>query len=190
MNDLDAKLIRWQLRRGCGKANVELQRITSLDAKRLHQRHLAIISREEIERQDFSRIRNLFCLSADPVKLRPMLGKTTFAVSNYEDHDDELFEITEVREFFHHMNCHYPCWVAASDLDSGVLRVIAACVSTNLYAVRETTWNHTAIHIPRDNVTKFFINAMPLTGAIHQVADISPSRGRKRLDLAAKHLGL
>jgi len=184
------EIIHWKLLRGCGKANVELARISNSTTLIPDHHFLMIICREEIECCEFSRLRYEFSLDQPAKKLASMLGRVTFAVSDYDDTEEELFEIPAVRKAFREVTLHYPCWLAFAALQTETTRVTAACAVSRMHVLKRTNQPFGLVWIPRDQLTRFFENALGLAATAHQCAGISPRAGRKLLEKAAKHLGL
>ena len=185
-----SEVVRWQLRRGVGKANHELAKITGskLKAKRPH--FVFAISREEIERGLFSRMRSQFSLDSPTEELRSTLGRVTFVLADYENTEENLFEIQSVRDYFAELNRHWPVWLAFCELDSDILRMLAACIVRDLSAVAREDEEFYEIHVRRGELNRLFMNAVPLTSAFHQLAGFSSVQRRKRLDAVARYLDL
>lgn len=190
MNPEGSDLVHWRLPRGCGKANTELAHITRPARKQRAPDVVFVIGTDEIQRGDFSRLREEFSLETPPERLCELIGGITFAIAGYEDCSEELFEIQAVRAYFRQVNLHWPFWLAFCDLRSNSLKILASCVIRNLNALRRTDCRCSDVHIRKGDLSQFFLNAVPLAAAFHHLAGFSTGQGRKRLAAVAKHLGL
>lgn len=184
------QMIHWKMRPGIGKANRELARLTRKNRKQKEPDMIFVISKREIETGDFSRLRSEFSLDEAPEILRGVIGKVTFAISDYDDTSGELFEISEVRDYFAEVNCHWPLWIAFATLNSSLLRLCAGCVADNLIATHRKVDRSYDLTIPRNEVLQFYLNAIPLTSAFFRSAGLTPREIHRRLEAVAKQLGL
>jgi len=190
MSTEPSKVVYWRLQRAAGKANHELARIigSTSQAKRSHD--VFVISRDEIERGIFSRLRSQFNLASPVEELRSMFGRVTFVLTDYDDSDENLFEIQPVRNYFTELNRHWPVWLAFSELDSDTLKVMIACIVRDLRSATRDGDASCDVHISRAELNRVFMNAVPLTSAFHQLTGASSKQRRQRMNAVARHLDL
>lgn len=190
MSTEPSKVVYWRLQRGAGKANHELAKITGSTSQAKRSHCVFVISREEVERGIFCRMRSQFSLDSPPEELRSQLGRVTFVLSDYDDSDENLFEIQSVRDYFTEVNRHWPVWLAFCGLDSDALRVMIACIARDLRAVTRDGGERCDLHVSRAELRRILMNVVPLTSAVHQVVGYSSEQRRKRLDAVARYLGM
>lgn len=85
-----------------------------------------VISREEIEAGDTSRFIRDFLPSfeVEPAVLLSSMGRVVFSVAGYDEHQEEVFSIPEIRNFFQKIHQQWPCWLFYSELASPGLTAI------------------------------------------------------------------
>ena len=190
MSTEPSKFVYWRLDRGAGKSNHELAWITGSKSKAKRSHCIFVISREEIERGIFSRLRSQFRLDSPAKDLRSMFGRISFVLSDYDDSDENLFELQSVRDYFTELNRHWPVWLAFCELRSDALKTMIACIVRDLRSATRDGDASCDVHISRAELNRVFMNAVPLTSAFHQLAGSSSKQRRKRLDAVARYLGL
>ena len=180
--------IQWRLRRHMGKTNHELDRITKSAKPGPH--FVFVISRNEIENRDFSRIRADLAVQQQPKELRKLIGKIILTVEGYDQCADELFEIPCVRDYFKEIHYNLPFWLALCRLDSGSLLLSALCVMGNLSVLRRNGRRTFRVRVKRGEATEFFVGGIPLSTVYHLSAGLSPRRNRQRMQAVARNLRL
>ena len=185
-SNVNDDLIFWRLPRHVGKASREIDRIRNSCG----QRHLWLISREEIETPDFSRLRNIFSLEAPPDTLRRLLGNTALGVSGDDDCPEELFEHASIRAYFRTIHMCWPFWLAFCELDSPGLHLCILCALEDFALVRRAR-ARTLRAIFRENDTRrLFVNALPLASAFYLSAGLSPNSYRRHMEAMARSIGI
>ena len=177
--------LAWRLRNGLGKAHIELARLVDCRTPEAPLR-VFIISREEIQSLDISRLRAAFGPAIAREEMLTLLGQYIFAVSGYEDVADELYEIEEVRTYFAYLQT-FPLWLAFANLTSDTLKMIAACSMSTLVVIKRKRRRGCLVIFRGKDLTDFFISATAYMQAIFKYAGLSSKASDKKLRELVNH---
>ena len=120
-----------------------------------------VTTREEIEKQDISRMLSNFGPQQSKQKLRQLHGRIIFTVDGYDTAGD-IFDIPEVRKYYSLVHRTWPSWLFSSCLASPSLRVIALAVIPNMSIIHsgnlcriqipecQKDWRNSRRYEPRD----------------------------------------
>jgi hypothetical protein len=147
-----------------------------------------VTTRKEVESQNLSRFIGNFGIHQSKSKLRQLHGRIIFTIDGYEDNEDELYEIPEVRRFYSAVHAVWPCWLFTCCIASASLKVIALSVVANMSIARSE--DDCRVTIPGPDLKKFFLESLPTAGLMFCDAGISRQNGSKYLISVANHLGL
>lgn len=137
------------------------------------------VSREQIASENIESLVSGYGPDADPTALRKSFGRCIFTAIGYENEDEELFLIPEVRRYFHRVNETCPHWLLTSALSFPNVLFIAFCSFRELVVTRtgmcvqvtyETTW-----------MEMFFNACLPTTARLNQRAGFSRKESVARL---------
>ena len=184
--NINDDFIFWRLPRHVGKASREIDRIK----KSCGQRNLWLIRREDIERPNFSRLRNTFSLDAPPDTLRQLLGNTAIAVEGYDDCAEELFEHASVRAYLRTVHMCWPIWLPFCEIDSPGLRLCILCGLDDFALVRRARARTFRAIFRRNDTRRLFSNALPLASAFYLAAGVPPHDFRRHMEAVAKSIGI
>jgi len=180
---------------GAGKTNPTLRQLTrhpmvyttcSGKTKRMGE-IVYVTTREEIEKQDISRMLSNFGPQQSRQILRQLRGRIIFTVDGYDTADD-IFEIPEVRKFYSLVHRTWPSWLFSSCLASPSLRVIALSVIPNMSIIHSK--NLCRIQIPESDLREFFVHSLPAAVFLHCKSGIPRHQGAEYLRIVSKHLGI
>ena len=180
---------------GAGKTNPTLRQLTrhpmvytTCSGKTKRMGEIVYVStREEVEKQDISRMLSNFGPQQSRQKLRQLRGRIIFTVDGYDTAPD-IFEIPEVRNFYSLVHRLWPSWLFSSCLASPSLRVIALSVIPNMSIIN--SGNLCRIQIPESDLREFFMHSLPAAVFLHCKAGIPRHHGAEYLRCVAKHLGI
>ena len=179
---------------GAGKTNPTLRQLTrhpmvyttcSGKTKRMGE-IVYVTTREEVERQDISRMLLNFGPQQSRQKLRQLRGRIIFTVDGYDTAGD-IFEIPEVRNYYGLVHRMWPSWLFSSCLASPSLRVIALSVIPNMSIIHSK--NLCRIQIPESDLREFFVHSLPAAVFLHCKSGIPRHQGAEYLRIVSKHLG-
>lgn len=139
---------------------------------------LYVITREEVEADDISRIIRDFGPDNSRKKLRRLQGRVHFTVSGYDEDPSEIFEIAEVRDYFALVHRQWPCWSFACSLRSPCLWAVALLISPNVLVVREG--DNVTAQLRVCDVARFFNESAHASFALCRLA------GQTRAQIAAR----
>jgi len=145
-----------------------------------------VISRREIENFDISRLLNVAAPGCSKIQLNDSRGKVIFAVAGYDDTEQELCEIGEVRRFFQLAHSMWPHWLYTCSTESHCLMSIALCVCPKVTTIRHG--NSLAVYVGDDGLTGFFHSSLSAAAWLHSRAGISRQAGVRQLKSVARYL--
>jgi hypothetical protein len=146
------------------------------------------ISREEVEAGDAARFLHEFGPDNDRRRLAQIRGRTHFTVSGYDEEEEEIFEIMEVRDYFALLHRLWPCWSFACSLRSPCLRAIALTLAPNVDVVREG--RSVTTRLVECELAAFFEDGVPASLALGRLAGETRARAFARLKDVARYLDL
>lgn len=149
---------------------------------------LYVTTRGEIESGDISRLLTTFSLKHTRAKLRPLCGRIHFTVGGFDNVEDELFEIPQVRSFFTQAHQAWPSWLFGADISSDCLRAIAFASIPNLI-VRRTNG---AVHVQCNeaDLVEFFSDSLPAAALLHRRVGVPKKMGLQHMRCIAAYLGI
>ena len=102
--------------------------------------HLMVhaLGKDEIEAQSVERV-SLEFLGKRPVQLRRSAGKCIFSVLGYQNDEEELYLIPEVRSYFQLASLHEPHWLFSARLSFPAAAMIVLCSLENLTCIRSSS---------------------------------------------------
>ena len=169
---------------GMGKIETLQNRITDSQLRCHPSVHM--ILRREIENFEVSRLLNVAAPNSSKSQLNMSRGKVIFAVAGYDDTEDELCEIHEVRRFFQVAHSMWPHWLYTCSTATSCLMNIALCVCSKVTTIRHE--NSLAVYVADDGLTGFFHSSLPAAAWLHSRAGISRQAGVKQLQRVARYL--
>lgn len=169
---------------GMGKIKTLQSGIT--DSQLRHHPAVHVITRSEIESFELSRLLNVAAPGCSKSQLNKSRGKVIFAVAGYDDTEQELCEIGEVRRFFQVAHSTWPHWLYTCSTATSCLMNIALCVCPKVTTIRHE--NSLAVYVADDGLTGFFHSALPAAAWLHDRAGISRQGGVKQLKSVARYL--
>jgi hypothetical protein len=179
---------------GAGKTNPTVRQLTeypmvytATDGKTKRMGEIIYVTtRQEVERLDLGRFLANFGLNQSKRKLRQVRGRIIYTVHGYEENEEEIYEIPEVRRFYSLIHQVWPCWLYTACLASPSLLVIALSVVGNMSVAR--SGNECRIRIPGPDLKKFFLESLPPVALLNHKAGISREFGIQYLQSVASHL--
>lgn len=120
---------------GSGKVNAMLAVWGKLP-KFLRNGVVYVSNRREVENLDASRFMAAFGPQAGKQELLRLRGNVHFTVEGYDDCDDELYEIPQVRAFYGHLHTIHPCWIYMARAECPCLNAVALSVVPNITVCR------------------------------------------------------
>jgi len=145
-----------------------------------------VITREAIENIEVSSLLNSCGPDCSRTHLNKSRGNVIFAVAGYDDTEDELCEIHEVRKFFQVAHSVWPHWLFSCSTATSCLMNIALCVCPRVRIIRRG--GHVAVYVADDGLTGFFHSGLPAAAWLHSRAGISRQAGVKQLKSVARYL--
>ena len=145
-----------------------------------------VITREEVEAGDTSRIISDFSPDSTKKTLRRLCGRVHFTVAGYDEDPSEIYELTAVRDYFALVQRQWPCWSFACSLRSPCLRAVALSISPNVLVVREGD-NLTA-QIRACDVATFFNESVSASLALYRLAGHTRAQTCARMRGVARYL--
>lgn len=172
-----------------GKLNFELARMTA-KAEPGEGRAIYTVTRREIEQRDVSTFLGTFSPDRPRSELQKMLGKVVFTVAGYDDEDEPLCAIPDVRAFYTLCHHWWPCWNYFADLDSQSLKMIASSILPNISIVQSTERQELEVTLRHKELISFFESGLPSSALLHTRAGISKLTGMKLLQGVSYYLQL
>jgi len=149
---------------------------------------LYVTTKEEIESGDISRLLSTFSLRRQKAELRPLCGSIHFTVGGYDNVEDELFELPQVRSYFAQAHQAWPSWLFGADISSDCLRAVAFASVPNLIVRRANG----AVHVQcrEADLLEFFSASLPTVALLHLRVGVPKRIGFKYLKGVAAYLGI
>lgn len=182
---------------GIAKTEVELQRLREVLATRARKRSKAtnpgilyVIMRKEIETGDLRRFLANFGPQVENDRLRQIAGNISFTVHGYEDSEEEIFEIPEVRAYFQAAHRRWPCWLFTADVRTACLHAVILSILPNLNIIRAPAQGINQAQASCKHLKTFFMDSLVASALMEVKAGISANRSEKRIEALAEYLGL
>jgi len=149
---------------------------------------LYVTKREEIEAGDLKRLLTTFDPRHSQSQLRPLCGRVHYTISGYDQVEEEIFEIPEVRNFYRLAHEAWPHWLYGADVSSDCLRAIAFSSIPNLFVRRSPGEVH--VEVAAADLQQFFNASLPAAALLHHRAGIPKKQGVRNLQFVAAYLGI
>lgn len=185
----------FQLYKGAGKLHAELRRHSKkiknepLKSQKDQQSGFVyVFARAKVESTDFCR----FLTSFGPAAQRHHLqqGRVSFAVDGYDDVEEQLFEIEEVRSYFGALTLLWPCWAFAADLRNACFHSLVLSTLPNITIRREVSSDAVTVQVPEGDLQWFMSQNLPTAAMLHSYIGLSPKKGARRIRAVARYLGV
>ena len=181
---------------GSGKANPTLRSlaehpmvVTNSSGKTRRMGEIVYVTtRQEVESLDLSRFMGNFGHHLSERKIGQAHGRIIYTIHGYDETDEEIYEIPEVRLFYAMAHESWPCWLYAACLASASLRVIALSIVANMWSKRSR--NECRNWIPEHDLKIFFAESLPAAHLLCYRAGISRKYAAEYLKIVANHLGI
>ena len=147
-----------------------------------------VSSRKEVEGLDTSRFLANFGIHQSASRLRQIHGRIIYTIHGYDESDEEVYEIPEVRRFYAAVHNTWPCWLYTACLASPSLKVVALSIVKNMSIKR--SGSDCRVRIPGPDLKKFYLDSLPTAGLMFCHAGVSRQNGSRYLISVANHLGL
>ena len=145
-----------------------------------------VTTRQEVESLDLSRFMANFGHHLPRRKIGQAHGRIIFTVHGYDQVDEEIYVIPEVRLFYAMAHESWPCWLYTACLASASLRVIALSIAANMWSKR--TGNKCRNWIPEHDLKIFYTESLSAAHLMFYRAGISKKYATEHLKIAAKYL--
>jgi len=191
MKNQDTEFQDIQMDSATGKANAELFRMLHPKKKGKHFTDggiFFVISREEIENGDISRIIGDHGPQVTKKKLRQLQNRVHFTVDGYDDDPRELFEIPEVREYYLLAHRIWGGWSYFADIRSDCLKMVACCLLNNLTAIKRDGDQCLNVRVRQDELLAWFVECLQTAAIIHARVGLTPKAGVNQLQGVANYL--
>ena len=185
---------------GVAKTEVELRRLEKVNAGNRDRTPalgtakdpgiMYMITREEIEASDYTRFLADFGPAVGKERLCQIAGRVSFTVQGYEDREEEIFEIPEIREYFQLAHKRWPCWLFAADVRTACLHAITLCVLQKIDIIRAPGTGINQVQSSLEDLKAFFEESLRVTAIMDSRAGISRKLGAKRIEALAEYLGI
>ncbi len=185
---------------GIGKTEVELRRIAEEVSGRGWRKPakaslgdpgiIYVITREEIEALDLKRFLANFGPRVSVKRLRQIAGRISFTVHGYEDREEEIFEIPEVREYFRIAHKRWPCWLFTADVRTACFHSVILSVLPNLNIMRVPATGINQAQTSFKDLETFFKESLVASALMEAKAGISMDTVEKRIEALMAYVGL
>lgn len=185
---------------GIAKTEVELQRLREVLATRARKRSdtakatnpgiLYVIMRKEIETGDLRRFLANFGPLVEKDRLRQIAGSISFTVHGYDDREEEIFEIPEVRAYFQAAHRRWPCWLFTADIRTACLHAVILSILPTVNIIRAPAQGINQAQASYKHLKTFFMDSLVASSVMEVKAGISANRSEKRIEALAEYLGL
>ena len=175
------------LPRHVGKTEHLIHRLNELQTNDPVHLMVHAVGRDEIESQSVERV-SMASLGRRPVELRRSVGKCIFSVLGYQDADEEIYLIPEVRTYFQLASSLEPHWLFTSRLSLPTATMIVLCSLENLTCIRSSSTVCVTYHTQQ--VRELLDSWTPLYRKLQYLARTPKLPMRRDLRAFRKRLGL
>jgi len=147
-----------------------------------------VTTRQEVENLDLSRFMGNFGHHLSERKIGQAHGRIIYTIHGYDETDEAIYAIPEVRLFYSMAHESWPCWLYTACLASASLHVIALSVVSNMWSRR--SGNECRNRIPEHDLRLFFDKSLPAARLLFYRAGISRKYAAEYIKIAAKYLGI
>jgi hypothetical protein len=170
---------------GCGKVNPTLR---FLEEMREPHSKLYVITRDEVESLDVSRILKDFSPENSKRNLRGFCAQWHFVVAGYDEEPEELYEIPAVRLFLSTVTTVWPAWPFGASTSSLALWAVALSVIPSLEVQKAN--GEVQICFDNSQIVSLFNHCLPAFTLLSKKAGLSKHKGFKNLQRVATYLGI
>lgn len=177
-----------QMPPGAGKAEITLTKVDDLLADGARVTGMLVLRGQDLAGSMRPEIMRQLGPDASPENLQEMAGATIITLAEFNDREEEIYEIPEIREFFRKQNEDWAPWVFAGSVWTPDLFAICLACLPSLIVRRhgediEVSWDEKEMH-------SFFDSCLPAAAMLHSRAGISNEEGYSMLKATAGYLGL
>lgn len=173
---------------GAGKAEITLPKTEQLLAGGAPVSGMLVLRGQDLTGSMWSEIRRQIGPYAPPENLREMVGATIIALAEFDDREEEIYEIPEVRDFFKEQNGIWSPWLFAGTIFTpDLFAIVLACLPTI------TCYRHEGqLHVQwvEEQMEEFLHHSLPTAAKLHERAGIAKEKGCALLGASAAYLGL
>lgn len=178
-------IINTKIPAGCGKLNPTLRFLEKTPGSLAK---LYVITREEIESLDLTRILKDFSPENSKKNLRSFCAKWHFVVAGYDEEPEELYEIPTVRLFLSTVTTVWPAWPFGAATSSLALWAVALSVIPSLEVRKEN--KEVQICFDNTQIVSLFNHCLPVFTLLSKKAGLSKHKGLKNLNRVVTYLGI
>ena len=122
---------------GSGKSNAMLEMWSKLP-KFLRSGIVYVATKSEVESLDAARFLATFGAQVGMQELRRLRARVHFTTEGYDDREEELYEIPEVRAFYANLHGLHPCWIYMARAECPCLHAVALSIVPNVTVCRSS----------------------------------------------------
>ena len=178
-------IISTKIPAGCGKVNPTLRFLEETPG--VHAK-LYVITRDEIESLDLTRILKDFSPENSKRNLRGFCAQWHFVVAGYDEEPEELYEVPAVRLFLSTVTTVWPAWPFGASTSSLALWAVALSVIPSLEVRKEN--GEVQMCFDNSQILSLFNHCLPVFTLLSKKAGLSKHKGFKNLQRVATYLGI
>lgn len=173
---------------GAGKAEIALPKTEQLIAGGAPVSGMLVLRGQDLAGSMSAEIMTRLGPQAPPENLQEMAGATIITLAEFDDHEEEIYEIPEIREFFQRQNKIWSPWLfAGSIFTADLFAVVLASLSTITCCRRDGQ-----LHVEwvEEEMRAFLHQSLSAAAKLHRRAGIGKEKGCALLSASAAYLGL
>jgi len=182
------KLNSRQMPIGSGKAEIALPKTEQLIADGAPVSGMLVLRGQDLAGSMRSEIMSQLGPYAPPENLQEMAGATIITLAEFDDHEEEIYEIPEVRDFFQRQNKIWSPWLFAGTIFTADLFAIVLASLPTITCCRRD--GHLRVEWQEEEMQAFLHQALPAAAKLHRRAGIGKENGCALLSASAAYLGL
>ncbi len=182
------KLNSRQMPPGAGKAEIALTKVNDLLADGARVTGMLVLRGQDLAGSMRSEISRQLGPQSPPDNLREMAGATIITLAEFDDHEEEIYEIPEVRDFFQKQNKIWAPWLFAGTIFTPDLFAIVLAGLPNVTCSRRD--GHLHVEWVEEEMRAFLHRSLPAAAGLFRQAGIPKENACALLGAAAAYLGL